>query len=171
LQLGYHQGVTEAFAKTYDGCKVKIGPLEMQIDEASITATTEMPREGQRWLKTNITKNLEFRPYLKPEFQDIIWKRDIPTSYLEKKWQILLKTIQVYITCEGRYDRVMLYHFKLMDHFTNKVPLNFPYYFHRSLIKMSHKVQDEPNKIQKTLFHFGLINMIIVEELRRREKT
>jgi hypothetical protein len=29
LQDGYHQGVIEAFAKTYDGCKVTVGPLEM----------------------------------------------------------------------------------------------------------------------------------------------
>lgn len=124
-----------------------IGPLEMQIDEASIVAATGMPGEGQRWFNATITKKLEFKPYLKPKFQDIIWKREIPTSHLEKKWQTLLKAIQLYITCEGRYDRVMLYHFKLMDHFTGKVPLNFPYYFQISLTKMSHKVQVKPNQI------------------------
>jgi hypothetical protein len=58
-----------------------------------------------------------------------------------------------------------------MDHFTGKVPLNLPYYFHKSLTKMSHKVQVEPDHIQNTLFHFGLIKMIIVEELRKRERT
>ena len=66
LQARYHQGLTEAFAKSYDGCKVTIGPLEMQIDEASIASATGMPREGERWFKTTVTKNLEFRPYLKP---------------------------------------------------------------------------------------------------------
>jgi len=86
LQEGYHQGLTKAFEKSYDGCKVTIGPLEMQINEASIASTIGMPGEGQRWFKITVTKNLEFRPFLKPEFQDIIWKRDIPTSYLEKKW-------------------------------------------------------------------------------------
>jgi hypothetical protein len=83
----------------------------------------------------------------------------------------LLKAIQVYITYEGRYGRVMLYHFRLMDHFTRKNPLSLPYYFHRSLTKMSHKVQAKPNKIKNTLFHFGLIKLIVLEELRRREKT
>jgi len=38
----------------------------MQIDEASIAASTGMPGEGQKWFKTTVTKNLEFRPYLKP---------------------------------------------------------------------------------------------------------
>jgi hypothetical protein len=65
----------------------------------------------------------------------------------------------------------MLYLFKLMDHFTGKVPLNLPYYLHRSLTKMSHKVQTKPDHIQNALFHFGLIKMIIVEELRKRERT
>lgn len=36
---------------------------------------------------------------------------------------------------------------------------------------MSHKVQAKPKKIQNTLFHFGLIKMIVVKELRRRERT
>ena len=44
----------------------------------------------------------------------------------------------VYITCEGRYNRAMIYHFKLMNHFTGKIPLNFPFYLHRSLEKVAH---------------------------------
>jgi hypothetical protein len=58
-----------------------------------------------------------------------------------------------------------------MDHFTGKNPLNLPYYLHISLTKMSHKVQAEPDKIKNTLFHFGLIKLIVLEELRRRGKT
>jgi len=65
----------------------------------------------------------------------------------------------------------MLYHFKLMDHFTGKVPLNLPFFFHRNLTKMCHMVQTKPEQIQNSLSHFGLIKMIIVEELRKREKT
>jgi hypothetical protein len=145
--------------------------LEIQFDEAAIASAIGMPRIGQKWFNTTVTKNLDFRPYLNPEFQDIIWNRDIPTSHLKEKWQALLKAIQLYITTEGRYDRAMLYHFKLMDHLTIKLPLNLPYYFHRSLTKMSHKVQTEPDHIQNTLFHFSLIKMIIVEELRKRERT
>jgi hypothetical protein len=51
---------------------VKIGPLEMQIDEANIATATKMPGEGERWFKITITKNLEFIPYLKSEVRDII---------------------------------------------------------------------------------------------------
>jgi hypothetical protein len=171
LQEGYHQGITEMFSKSYDGIKATIGPLEIQVDEAAIASATGMPRTGQKWFKTIVTKNLDFRPYLKPEFQDIAWNREIPTSYLEEKWQVILKSIQLYITAEGRYHRAMLYHFKLMDHFIGKTPLNLPFYFHKSLTKMCNRVQAKPDNIQNTLFHFGLIKIIIVEELRKREIT
>jgi hypothetical protein len=46
LQEGYHQGITEAFAKSYDGGKAKVGHLEMQVDEVDIASTTGMPRIG-----------------------------------------------------------------------------------------------------------------------------
>jgi hypothetical protein len=168
---GYHQGVAEAFARSFDGEKVTLGPMVMQIDEASVAATTEMPGQGERWFKTTVTKDIEFKSYLKPEFQNIIWQKDVPRSYLEEKWQHFLKAIQVYITCEGRYGRVMLYHFKLMNHFTGKCPLNLPHYLHRSLTKMSHQVQAKPDNVHSRIFHHGMIKLIILEELRRRDKT
>jgi hypothetical protein len=168
---GYHQGVAEAFAKRFDGEKVTLGPLVMQIDEASVAAATEMPGQGERWFKTTITKDIEFRSYLKPEFKCIIWKRDVPRSHLEEKWKQLLKVIQVYITCEGRYGRVMLYHFKLMNHFTGRNLLNFPHYLHRSLTKMAHQVQAKPEKVSTRIFHHGLIKLIVMEELQKRVKT
>jgi len=32
-----------------------------------------------------ITKNVEFRSYLKPEKKNIVWKKSIPTSWLDEK--------------------------------------------------------------------------------------
>ena len=42
--------------------------MEMQIDEASISAKTEIPGEGERWFKTIAIKDIEFGSYLKLEF-------------------------------------------------------------------------------------------------------
>jgi len=72
LQEGYHQGITEVFSKSYDGKKATVGSLEIIVDEAVIASTTGLPRTGQSWFKTTVTKNLDFRSYLKQEFQDII---------------------------------------------------------------------------------------------------
>ena len=61
----------------------------MQVDEALIVELKELPRTGESWFKTTITRNVEFRYYLKPEHKNIVWKKSIPTSCLEEKWKHL----------------------------------------------------------------------------------
>ena len=101
--------MVEAFSLTFDGSKAVIGKEEFHVDEALVAKVTELPRTGERWFKTIVTKNIEFRSYLQPKNKNLIWKKSIPTSWLEEKWQHMLKEILVYITCEGRYNRVMIY--------------------------------------------------------------
>jgi hypothetical protein len=131
---------------------------------------TKLPRTRESWFKTTVTRDVEFRSYLKPEHKSLIWKKDIPMSFLEDKWQKLLKSILVYITCEGRYYRVMIYHFKLMNHFTSKTPLNLPYYLYRSLKKMAYQVQEKSSKVKGRIFHHGLITLMVCELLKRRNR-
>jgi hypothetical protein len=79
----------------------------------------------------------------------------MPVSHLEDEWQGLFKGIQLYITSEGRYDKLMLYHFNLLDHFTGKTLLNLPFFFHKSLTKVCKKIRAEPLSMKNTLCHFG----------------
>jgi hypothetical protein len=95
----------------------------------------------------------------------------MPVSHLEDEWKDPFKGIQLYITSEGRYDKIMLYHFKILDHFAGKTLLNLPFFFHKSLTKVCKKIRDEPLSMKKTLCHFGLIKLIILEELRQRGRT
>ena len=164
----FHQQVAEAFALTYDGRKATIGKEEFLVDEALIAEITELPRTGECWFKTTVPAEVEFRSYLKPEHRSLSWKENVPMSFLEIQWQYLLKAIIAYITCDGRYKRVMVYHFKLLNHFTGRSPINLPYYFHKSLTKMYHQVKAEPSKIAGRLSHHGLITLIVKESLRKR---
>ena len=79
------------------------------------------------------------------------------------------KEILVYITHEGRYNREMIYHFNLMNHFTGRSSLNLPFYLHKSLTKMAHQVKAHPTKIAGRLSHHGLIQLI-VQELLQKDK-
>ena len=128
----------------------------------------ELPSTGEKWFKTTIPKEVEFRSYLKPEHRGIIWKKSVPSSWLEENWQQLLKGIVVYLTFEGRYNRAMIYYFKLMNHFTCKNPLNLPFYLYRSLRNMAHQVKAQPSKIASRLSHHGLIHILVQELLKRR---
>ena len=159
----YHQAIIEIFSKSHDGSKATVGSLELIVDEASIASATGLPRTCQNWFKTIVTKNLDFRSYLKKKLWSITWKKSIHVSYLEDEWQDLFKGIQLYLTSEGRYDKLMLYHFRLLDHFTGKVLLNLPFFLHRSLTKVCNNIRAEPFSIKNSLFHYGLIKIIIME--------
>jgi hypothetical protein len=165
----FHQQVAETFSLSYDGRIAKIGREEIIIDEAAIAEYTGLSRTGDCWFKTTIPANTEFRSYLLPVHKDLTWKKDIPMSYLEPKWQSLLKAILVYITCEGRYNRVMYYHFKLLNHFTGRGLINLPYFFHKTLTKMARQVKAQPAKVSSRLSHQGLITLLVREALQRKQ--
>jgi hypothetical protein len=134
-----------------------------------VVLTTGLLRSGDCWFKTTIPSNIEFRSYLLPVHKDLIWKKDIPMYYLEQKWQSLLKAILVYITCEGCYNRVMFYHFKLLNHFTGRELINLPYLFHKTLMNMARQVKAQPAKVSNRLSHQGLITLHVREALQRKQ--
>jgi hypothetical protein len=165
----FHQHLSEAFSLSYDGRRAVIGKEEFIVDEASIAEITDLPRMGECWFKTTLLEDIEFRSYLQPQHKTLIWKKDIPMSFLETKWKALLKAIFAYITCEGRYNRVMFYHFKLLNHFTGRSPINLPFYLHKALTKMARQVKVNPTKVDSRVSHQGLITLIVKESLRKKE--
>jgi hypothetical protein len=104
-----------------------MGKEQFVVDKVALDEFKGLPIIGDCWFKSTVPSNIEFRSYLQPLHKDLTWKKKIPMSYLEPKWQSLLKAIFVYITCEGRYNRVMFYHFKLLNHFTGRSPINLPF--------------------------------------------
>jgi hypothetical protein len=66
------------------------------------------------------------------------------------------------VTCEGRYGLVFLHHLRLLMVFM-AYSLNMPFYFHRSLFKMSKKFKR--HQADSSLFHYGLIKLIVVYHL------
>jgi hypothetical protein len=78
--------------------------------------------------------------------------------------------VQCYFTCEGRFDRVYLYHIRLLMHFTGKNPLNLPFYLYKSLGKMADMVQARVDQLKSSLFHFSLVKLLVVEELKKSNR-
>ena len=74
----------------------------------------------------------------------------------------------MYITCEGRYHRVMYYHFKLLNHFTGRETINLPHFFHKTLTKMEKQVQAKPSKMLSQISHQGLITLVVKELLKKK---
>jgi hypothetical protein len=55
-------------------------------------------------------------------------------------------------------------------HFTGRKPLHLPYYLFRSLGKMADRVQVRNDQGKPSLFHFSLIKLLVLEELRKRNR-
>jgi len=75
--------------------------------------------------------------------------------------------IQKYFSCEGIFDMVYQYHFRLLLHLIGKKPLDIPFYLFKSLGKMENNVQAKLDTRNRYIFHHGVIKLLVVEELKR----
>jgi hypothetical protein len=108
--------------------------------------------------------------FIKPEYRNLKIGANIPSEYPIEPFEKLQKIIQKYFTCEGRFVKVHQYHIRLLMHFTGRSPLNLPFFLCRSLGKMADNVQAKADQLENNLFHFYLIKMLVVEELRDLNK-
>jgi len=74
----------------------------------------------------------------------------------------------MFITCEGRFSIIYLYHIKLLQHLRDDIEINMPYYLLQSISKMAKGVQKQEKDMEKSLYHHGLIKMIITHEFRKQ---
>ena len=61
---------------------------------------------------------------------------------------------------------VYSYHFRILLHFVGKRFLDLPFYLYKILAKMSNKVQAKSEGNETSLFHHGLIKLMVLEELK-----
>jgi len=94
-----------------------------------------------------------------------IFRKGIPSIALKSKWRNLLLVIKKFITCEGRFGSLCLYHVHLMMHFLEGNEINLPYFLLNSSRKMSGNTQRKIHSIENTLYHHGLVKMLIEDHL------
>jgi hypothetical protein len=127
-------------------------------------------REGERWFKNHpIAQDLCNR-FLKPKFHNENWEKGIPHAWLKDEWNTPLEILQRYLTCEGNYALIFQYHIQILLHFEFDQQLNFPYYLWKSLRKMSSQVKKNEKNPSKSLYHHGLVIILIIEELSKRNE-
>jgi hypothetical protein len=59
------------------------------------------------------------------------------------------------------------YHIGLFLHFTGKDLMNIPFYLFRSMGKMFDRVQAKSKAVDTSIFHSGMIRMLVMEELNK----
>ena len=114
--------------------------------------------------------SLTYAKYIfKHEYQANDLSKSMPRSQLIEQFDRLLKIIQRHFTCEGRFNTLYQYHIRLLLHFIGKVELNVPYYLLRTIGKMPDRIQAKSKDVDSSLFHSGLIIMLVSEELGKKE--
>lgn len=59
------------------------------------------------------------------------------------------------------------YHFKILLHFTGKTSIDLPFYLFCNLSKMCDKVQLRKETCETSLFHHGLVKLMVLHELQK----
>jgi hypothetical protein len=57
----------------------------------------------------------------------------------------------------------------MLLHFTGKVEMNISYYLLRIIGKISDRIRSKSKDVDSSLFHYGLIRMLVSEELGKKD--
>ena len=87
-----------------------------------------------------------------------------------KKWRALLELIIRYVNCEGRLSETQFYHLRLLLIFKG-YPVNMPFLFLNSLHKMASTYQSNVGDKNRSLFHHGLIKILVSSRLEELGQT
>jgi CRISPR/Cas system-associated endonuclease Cas3-HD len=144
-----------------------VGVLEFEVFEKSIFVAREMHDCGEKWFKS-MSLNFSFsKGFLKLEYQGDNLSKGVPRSHMLEYFEKILRIIQRYFTCEGRFNMLYQYHIRLLLQFTGKESMNLPFHIFRSIGKMLDKVQAMSKQVDTSVFHSGLIKMLVLEELKK----
>lgn len=130
-----------AFAWSFDGENAQVGNLSFRITDESVSRAIGLPTDSEKVFKGGQLEVANCTMFLKPTYRSISWTKGVLRSCIEEQWHPLLTMLQHFVTCEGRFVVVFLYHVHLMVHFTEGRHLNIPYFLRLSLHMMAKGIQ------------------------------
>ena len=162
--------VTRVFALSLVDFQAEVGDLRFRVDERSVAVATGLSLTGERWFKYKRMDITEWRQLLKKPGQEVSFCCGVARKYFKKEWRPVLDLIHRYLTYEGRLSSAYVYHLRMMSAFIGFL-LNLPYYLLQSLFKMSAAIKRGPKHVSHSLFHHGLVCMLIDKELSKSNRS
>jgi len=163
----YHKEITKSFARSFDGTKVEIGDIKFAVTESFIEEVTKFPRQGERWFKSKEFHGESWKIILRNPGMDVtIFRKGIPISSLKNKWGNMLLILQKFITCEGRFGFMYVYHICLLINFLENGTINLPFFLLNSLRRMATNIQKKIRSIETTMYHHGLVKILVEFHLK-----
>ena len=143
---------------------VTFDTLKFELIEELIAEATSISREGEMWFK-KIPFSFNPKDFLLPEIEALDWGKGVQLDKLKPKWKEVIKILQSYITCEGRFALVFKYHIMFLQHLNQQSKMKLPLFFLKSIQKMSSRIKGHIDHTHKYMFHHGLIKLIICSVL------
>jgi hypothetical protein len=106
---GFNLRFSQEFVLTFDGCRAKIRDIQLELNEYFISQATGLPAVGQKWFKNLKVEEVPWS-LLFTSRRITSCDRGMPVSALKPRWHDLLAIVKQFVTCEGRYGLVFLYH-------------------------------------------------------------
>lgn len=126
---GSNEEVTKQFAFTFNGEKSLIGNFSFRVSEDTIAQSIWISPEGEKYFKTKQFKEKSWTQFMsRSRVSSVNWKKGIPRSWLMHPWDEMVYILQKFITCEGPYSIVYLYHIKLLLHLKRQCVTSLPYF-------------------------------------------
>ena len=79
---GFNLFVAQQFALTFDGCRAKVGDIQLEIDEGFMSCAIGLPATGQRWFKNSKVEEVPW-PLLFLSHKVTSCDRGMPISMLK----------------------------------------------------------------------------------------
>jgi hypothetical protein len=158
---GFNLRVAQEFSLSFDGCRENVGDVQLKVTEKFLIQATGLPTIGQKWFKNAKVEEAPWTLLFK-SWKITRYDRGMPISFLKSRWHDLLAVVKQFVTCEGRFGLVFLYHLRLIMSFMG-FPLNMPYYLLKSLYKMGKRYKKQ--RSDSSLFHHDVIKIILIYQL------
>jgi hypothetical protein len=134
---GFNISVARQFSLSFNGYRAKVGDVQLEITEQSLSLATSLPVKGQKWSKSYKVNDVPWTLLFRSRTVRSC-NKGLPAKMLKPRWYDLLMIIKQFVTCEGRYGFVFLFHLRLLMVFMG-FEISMPHYLHRSLFKMAKK--------------------------------
>jgi hypothetical protein len=139
-----------------------VGDVQLEITEDFLSEVMDLPLIKKKWFNNSKLEEVPWSMFV-TSWKIQCCEKGIPISLLKDRWHGLLVVLRKFVTCEGRYGLVFLYHIRLLMHFIG-FQLNIPFYLLSSLYKMAKRYKRQ--SLNSSLFHHGLIRLLLSHHLK-----
>lgn len=101
-----------------------------------------------------------------PGMDTSVFMRGIPISALKGKWSSMLLILQNFITCEGIFGSMYVYHIRPLMIFLENRTLNLLFFLLNSLRRMATTIHKKMEAIETNIYHHGLVKKLVEYHLK-----